>query len=81
MLAAARAAKRSATATAAASAVLTKTVSVGTGAHTFPLKSLLGTTTLKPGRYRVILHVVSTAGAKAQSAAYFWVLKPKKKKK
>lgn len=81
VLAAARAATRSATATAAASAVLTKTVSVGAGAHTFPLKSLLGTTTLKPGRYRVILHVVSTAGAKAQSAAYFWVLKPKKKKK
>jgi len=65
---------------AAAPRVLKKTVRVEAGAHKFKLKSLLGTTTLKPGRYRVLMQAVSTAGAKAQKAAYFWVLQPKKKK-
>jgi hypothetical protein len=58
--------------------VLKKTVSVGAGAHTFRLKSLLGSTTLKPGRFRVLVQATSTAGASARSVGYFWVLKPKR---
>ena len=60
--------------------VLTTTVSVGAGAHAFRLKTLLGSTTLKPGRYRVLVQAVSTARAKAQHAVYFWVLQAKRKK-
>ena len=59
--------------------VLRTTVSVAAGAHTFQLKKLLGSTTLKPGRYRVRMQAVGSAGAKAQDAAYFWALKARKK--
>jgi Abnormal spindle-like microcephaly-assoc'd, ASPM-SPD-2-Hydin len=58
---------------------LSKTVSVTVGPHTFALKTLLGATKLVPGRYRVLVQAVSTRGAKAQNAAYFWVLKPPKR--
>ena len=67
-------------AAAAKTHVLTTTVSVGAGAHAFRLKTLLGSTTLKPGRYRVLVQAVSTAGAEAQHAVYFWVLQAKRKK-
>ena len=60
--------------------VLRRTVSVGAGAHKFRLKTLLGSRTLKAGRYRVRVQAVSAEGAKAQEgAAYFWVLQHKKR--
>jgi hypothetical protein len=47
---------------------------VSAGAHTFSLRTLLGGTTLRPGRYRVVVRAVSSTGATAQNAAYLWVL-------
>ena len=77
----ARAVTQSGALTAAAKKrVLRTTVSVGAGAHTFSLKRLIGSKPLTPGRYRILVQAVSTAGAKAQDAAYFWVLQAKKKK-
>ncbi|MFA4927619.1 MAG: choice-of-anchor D domain-containing protein, partial [Patulibacter sp.] len=58
---------------------LSTTLSVAAGRHTFALKTLLGTTKLTPGRYRVLIQVVSVTGAKTQHKAYFWVLKPGKR--
>jgi len=56
---------------------LTRTVDVGKGVRRFGLGSLLGATTLRPGRYRVLVQAVDATGAKAQEAVYLWVLRPR----
>lgn len=60
---------------------MTRTVAVGAGKHRFALASLLGSATLEPGRFRVLIQVVSDRGARTQKSGYFWVLKPAKKTK
>ena len=62
--------------TSARLAPLTASVSVSAGAHTYSLRTLLAGTTLRPGRYRVVVRAVSSTGATAQNAAYLWVLQP-----
>ena len=65
-----------ATRAAPATKPLTASVTVSAGAHTFSLRTLLGGTTLRPGRYRVLVQAISSTGATAQNAAYLWVLQP-----
>lgn len=59
---------------------LSSTASVGAGSHAFSLKSLLGSTKLAPGRYRILVQAVGVTGTKVERAAYFWVLEPKGRK-
>ncbi|MFA4929796.1 MAG: Ig-like domain repeat protein, partial [Patulibacter sp.] len=74
------AAPRAASKVASGAGVLARTVSVPAGSHKLDLKTLLGTTTLQPGRYRVLVQAVGTDGAKVQKPAYFWVLRAKDRK-
>jgi hypothetical protein len=64
-----------------ATPVLSATVSVGAGAHTFALKTLLHGQTLKAGRYRVLVQAAGPAGGRSQASVYFTVLKAAKKAK
>lgn len=56
---------------------LTTTASVDAGSRAFSLETLLGSTTLAPGRYRILVQAVGATGTKVEKAAYFWVLQPK----
>lgn len=55
---------------------LIRTVSVAAGTHRFSLASLLGSTTLRPGRYRVLVQATGPTGATTQRSIPFWVLRP-----
>lgn len=76
-----RAGVRAAKSTAATTTrALSTTTSVAAGTHKLSLKKLLGSASLEPGRYRVLVQVVDAAGVKVERPAYFWVLQPKAKK-